>query len=539
MALLDETVDADLSRECATALLAAARRGNLHIVTEVLKRVACIEESEVGRLYANALQAAALGGHMDMVIKLFDEGADVNFRGDRQDVNGFYPLQIALQERHPDIANLLLPKSIAFLASIKASDWRHYFGDGNDHLELNFDPIPAIKKTSEKDLRSRSYPFDAAARLTDFMVGGCQDFMVDDIKSRRIFLLANGTPLKMLRTGYRCRLWERQQAPTAEESRSEWQANDWTVDRKARLSQLPKEHYTTNGHSSHSIPGIRDTSKVHGLLWIMTKSDTNTTSQPFLEPRAFFTTSEYAQEPPRASALLVPLMEELQSEWKKTFESAQGHLSKMRMSLLKARGLNSDLIQALLNDSLLWDQIEQACRKQISDLKNFQQGYWKSSTPHEPAAERILPDTQGSEESDLKTFSMEIETLQGFHESELKALKGLSQSLIQLEFNLTSIAEAQMTRSNNTSMKRLSWITFIFLPPMFVASVFGMNVDALASNPPWWWPIVVAFPTALLAFAVVFVLKRTKHVSPPLSHYLHSIAPAHPGRPAKVYILGP
>ncbi|KAF4834332.1 hypothetical protein CGCTS75_v003372 [Colletotrichum tropicale] len=188
-----------------------------------------------------------------------------------------------------------------------------------------------------------------------------------------------------------------------------------------------------------------------------------TTSQPFLEPRAFFTTSEYAQEPPRASALLVPLMEELQSEWKTTFESAQGHLSRMRMSLLKARGLNSDLIQALLNDSLLWDQIEQACRKQISDLKNFQQGYWKSSAPHEPATGRTLPeDTQSSEESDLRAFSMEVEKLQAFHELELKALKGLSQSLIQLEFNLTSIAEAQMTRSNNTSMKRLSWITFIF-----------------------------------------------------------------------------
>ncbi|KAF3810405.1 hypothetical protein GCG54_00000451 [Colletotrichum gloeosporioides] len=201
----------------ANALQAAALGGHMDVVTKLFEKGADVNFR--GGEYGNLLQAAAVGGNIDVVVWVIGRGADVNAQGgphetalhaasrigssevvtrllaegaraDRQDVNGFYPLQIALQERHPDIANLLLPKSTAFLASIKASDWRHYYGDGNDHVELYFDPIPAVKKISEKDLRNRSYPFDASARLTDCMVGGCQDFMADDIESSRILCVS-------------------------------------------------------------------------------------------------------------------------------------------------------------------------------------------------------------------------------------------------------------------------------------------------------------------------------------------------------------
>ncbi|KAH6965002.1 ankyrin repeat-containing domain protein [Fusarium venenatum] len=58
---------------------------------------------------------------------------------------------------------------------------------------------------------------------------------------------------------------------------------------------------------------------------------------------------------------------------------------------------------------------------------------------------------------------------------------------LNLGFAWVSIHEAHKSASLGTSMKRLSWITFIFLPAMFASSLFGMNVNILEDNPDWRW----------------------------------------------------
>ncbi|KAH8727040.1 hypothetical protein GQ44DRAFT_704442 [Phaeosphaeriaceae sp. PMI808] len=72
--------------------------------------------------------------------------------------------------------------------------------------------------------------------------------------------------------------------------------------------------------------------------------------------------------------------------------------------------------------------------------------------------------------------------------------------LLQFEFAWVSINEAHKSTSIATSIKRLSWITFIFLPAMFASSLFGMNVDILRSNPDWRWYLL--FGGGLLALTV-------------------------------------
>ncbi|KAF0328638.1 pfs domain-containing protein [Colletotrichum asianum] len=215
--LLDGQAEtSDLRRLCRTALLAAVQQGHLEIMTEALKRVVtCVEESEIGGIYADALQDAAWRGHIDIVTTLIDEGADVNAEGgqhetalhaassrgwrevaaillakgartDKQDPYGFYPLQLAIQNGHQEIANDLLPKCTNILASIKASEWRDCYGDGNNDLELYFDPMPAIRKLSIKSLYARNYPLGLEASNTNFMSESRQNFMEDDIKSKRV-----------------------------------------------------------------------------------------------------------------------------------------------------------------------------------------------------------------------------------------------------------------------------------------------------------------------------------------------------------------
>lgn len=49
------------------------------------------------------------------------------------------------------------------------------------------------------------------------------------------------------------------------------------------------------------------------------------------------------------------------------------------------------------------------------------------------------------------------------------------------------IRDARQSLELNTSLFRLSWITFIFLPLTFLAGIFGMNVSEMHSNPPLKW----------------------------------------------------
>ena len=50
-----------------------------------------------------------------------------------------------------------------------------------------------------------------------------------------------------------------------------------------------------------------------------------------------------------------------------------------------------------------------------------------------------------------------------------------------------SIRDARQSLELNTSLWRLSWITFIFLPLTFLAGVFGMNVSEFQKNPSLKW----------------------------------------------------
>ncbi|PKX92377.1 ankyrin [Aspergillus novofumigatus IBT 16806] len=67
--------------------------------------------------------------------------------------------------------------------------------------------------------------------------------------------------------------------------------------------------------------------------------------------------------------------------------------------------------------------------------------------------------------------------------------------LLQIEIAWISISEAK-------SIKRLTWITFIFLPLMLASSLFGMNINLLKDNPNWRWFLPIGVTLVLLTFAL-------------------------------------
>ena len=167
-----------------------------------------------------------------------------------------------------------------------------------------------------------------------------------------------------------------------------------------------------------------------------------------------------------------------------------------------SNGRDAILIRVLLLDARLWGWLRKLSEGQAQTLRTLQKNYktrgW--TVLHEEGKDIT--------EEKLQSFEQEIKNLTDQMDLKLKGLEAASQELIQLEFNLTSIAEAQKSTSTNVSMKRLSWITFIFLPLMFISSLFGMNVDILKSNPDWWIYIIFAVGTMILTLGVWILSKR-------------------------------
>ncbi|KAI5810847.1 ankyrin repeat-containing domain protein [Pyronema omphalodes] len=91
--------------------------------------------------------------------------------------------------------------------------------------------------------------------------------------------------------------------------------------------------------------------------------------------------------------------------------------------------------------------------------------------------------------------------------------------------NIISIYESLRSREQTESMRRLSRVTFIFLPLLFVASLYGMNVDILQDpSPSWTTYFYIAVPVFVLVMASVFVIKYQGRITAILIPVMKSIS---------------
>ncbi|CAI7650494.1 unnamed protein product [Penicillium discolor] len=514
--LLEEGADVNAQGgEYGNALQATAWNGSSEIVKLLLDKGADINswDSSEGR---TPLHLAVEAGSISAVAQLLKQGALTNIR----DFSDLYPLELAAQRGDYRIALLLLLRSTDSHSFVKASTWRTLLPGSPGHLEMTIANTTTIMKTSESDITSRGYPL--SQEVKEF-AARTDDFMGVNSGSRRIFILADGFPFLHSSTGFYYRWWRRvqQQSPAElltgqrmKEAGLLWRVQPSKVPSRATLTQVPKKdcfvecRFTTRAialpiPSNYNWPRLSDTSdldirgleKTYGILWMMTKRQDITASESALESKIYFSTSEYAQVPSRAADLFAPLVQQLLQEWDRTFQAAESRLAIKRTELLRANGRNPRLIRDLLGDSQLWDLLRRSCNKQIAELMAFQNKYESQSWV-------VLRENEstGSEEENkaMGIFEDQIKRLEEVYSEGLKALMETSKDLIQLEFNLTSISEAQKSATTNKSMKRLSWIT----------SLFGMNIDILAFNPPWWFYILFAVATTLLTLAVWLIFKH-------------------------------
>ena len=81
------------------------------------------------------------------------------------------------------------------------------------------------------------------------------------------------------------------------------------------------------------MDSIKEFESRHGILWIMIKSKADQvdshSKNPVLRSRIFFSTSEYAEVPERATDLLVPLVKKFRSIWIQNFSRFHERLGLM------------------------------------------------------------------------------------------------------------------------------------------------------------------------------------------------------------------
>lgn len=119
-----------------------------------------------------------------------------------------------------------------------------------------------------------------------------------------------------------------------------------------------------------------------------------------------------------------------------------------------------------------------------------------------------IPDETGERDSD--SFWLE-ETPADFHRLSTIVTEDLvkpTQTLISLLYQSVSIRDSRHSLQLGTSMWRLSWITFIFLPLTFMVGFFGMNVDTFHNDPSIKWYFIVAVPFMLMILACWYILKH-------------------------------
>ncbi|KAJ3536429.1 hypothetical protein NM208_g6716 [Fusarium decemcellulare] len=221
--------------------------------------------------------------------------------------------------------------------------------------------------------------------------------------------------------------------------------------------------------------------ETYGVAWTMTAPSEDTGSGWTMKNH--FSTLPDAWIPDDGIDFFQQLIVHLTKGWSNLCNQTEGHLSQRRISQLYKKGQEPDMILHLAEDAQTLGFLRECLQGQVRTAREFVVDY---SRRYGASNER-------------KAFE-EINRLAdvGNH---IKNLEQTVRDLLQLEFAWASINEAHRSTSLATSMKRLSWITFIFLPAMFASSLFGMNANVLENNPDWRWYLL--FLGSLLLVTIV------------------------------------
>ncbi|KAE8371733.1 hypothetical protein BDV26DRAFT_275464 [Aspergillus bertholletiae] len=209
---------------------------------------------------------------------------------------------------------------------------------------------------------------------------------------------------------------------------------------------------------------------------------------------------------PRSDLEFIELfMQTWKDDWISFCRDERRNLGHLRSYQLAAGGKDDLLIDAIAGNMQKWTQMQWMLEDQLNQAREFVAQYQTFT-----------------ESRNLSEYMSKIITaFEHDVSSQIDKMEQGIRDLLQVEFAWVSINEAHRSTSLAASMKRLSWITFIFLPLMFSSSLLGMNVDILKDDPSWYWFLLIGGSLSLLT-VITWVGARFTRLETWLEHMVRT-----------------
>ncbi|KAK7185141.1 hypothetical protein DPSP01_000745 [Paraphaeosphaeria sporulosa] len=201
---------------------------------------------------------------------------------------------------------------------------------------------------------------------------------------------------------------------------------------------------------------------------------------------------------------LLSQLEVILENWDALLVSSSRFLDSFRFEVLQER-LEKDrnIVRNLVSAAQRWEEFRRVLQSQVLSLE---------------ALDNIHDDPRWTEGRDDYWEIMAVcrGYMQRFKAIDYRICTELineTDSLIQRVTNLISIDEGYRSRAQNDSIRRLSWITFIFLPLIFAAGIFGMNVDLFSNDPSWLYYLYTSLVVMCIAMGGYTLLRSRRRVA--------------------------
>ncbi|KAJ4129487.1 hypothetical protein NW765_016360 [Fusarium oxysporum] len=387
-----------------------------------------------------SLHLAIRHNHFDIAQKLLSRGADIN----AEDNSLTRPSSLAIGLKRCNFAELLL-HNCACIKGIKVESWRALYSD-----------IP---------LQSNIYISERAsgARRVDF--SNTADVLVNRSGIDRLLCLSSTYEAWLLSMQGTHGTW--MPSPTAFSS----------LEDPMRI--VSHHHYDSKGSSAFAIALVPNFKlgpekgqiiwEGCGVGWTLDDLEKSSGSPQKTKDYQYYSMLQDGWIPDDGIELFQQFLVHLTRRWLDLCDQFEDHLSRLRLDQLESHGKSPETISHLAKNALHIAKLRRSLQGQVRGARQF-------------TVDLGGQYGAGKEQEIIGEINVFADVGQ-----QLQSLDQTVRDLLQLEFAWVSINEAHKSISLATSMKRLSWITFIFLPAMFAASLFGMNVDILESNPDWRW----------------------------------------------------
>ncbi|KAH7060383.1 cora-like Mg2+ transporter protein-domain-containing protein, partial [Macrophomina phaseolina] len=180
--------------------------------------------------------------------------------------------------------------------------------------------------------------------------------------------------------------------------------------------------------------------------------------------------------------------------WHRFMDACETHVSILEDKIYENPADESRAPELWVNSSL-WLKVEKLAYLHL-DLARDMRNILKEVTGDDGPDEWI---SQSAEQFDKVANSV--------NEDLIKPTSNLSDMM----YKSVEIRDSRLGLQLDTSMWRLSWITFIFLPLTFISGFFGMNVDIFSkdeNNPELKWYFIVTVPLMVLVVLFWLFFKR-------------------------------